>query len=204
MRDDQKTQSRRRFLTVAGGTLVGMTAIGSARQNGSQSESFQLGGRVQGWQGQAPNSIEGKKNPTLSLQTGQAYQVTWKNLDGQPHDFALQNSDGKNLKVIYPNVQTNTNGGGNMGGGNGGGNTSPPNNAIAKTKIVSKKGATQTLRFVATEDVEHYICTVHPTTMKGKVETSGKGGSNGGNGDHMGGNGNHSGDNGDHGGNDGN
>jgi len=203
MRDDQQTQtqSRRRFLTVAGGTLVGMTAVGSAQQNGSQSKSFQFGGRVQGWQGQAPNAIKGKKNPTLRLQTGHVYQVTWTNLDGQPHDFALRNSDDNNLKVIYPNVQTNTNGGGNMGGGNmgngnmGGGNTSPPNNAIAKTEIVNKKGATQTLRFVATKDIEHYICTVHPTTMKGKVETSGEGGSDGGNGDHMGGNGDHGGGN---------
>ncbi len=114
MRDDQQTQtqSRRRFLTVAGGTLVGMTAVGSAQHNGSQSGSFRFGGRVQGWQGQAPNSIKGKKNPTLRLQIGHVYQVTWKNLDGQPHDFALRNSDGKNLKVIYPNVRTNTNGGG--------------------------------------------------------------------------------------------
>ncbi|MCO8256258.1 MULTISPECIES: hypothetical protein [unclassified Haladaptatus] len=213
---------------MTGGTLVGMTAVGAAQQNGHRmDESFQLGGRVQGWQGRAPNSIKGQKNPTLKLQTGQVYQVTWTNMDGQPHDFALQDSNGNNLKVIYPNVRTNENGGGGDSMGNGGGNmgsgsTKPPKNAISKTKIVQKKGATQTLRFVATSEIEKYYCTVHPTTMVGKVRTSGKGGSGGSgdhsghNGDHMGGNGHdgdhsggsghngdHMGGNGDHSGNDG-
>ncbi len=205
--DKSTNQSRRRFLTVAGGTLVGMTAVGAAQQMNDQqaAETLQLGGRVQGWQGQSPNSIKGQKNPTLKLQSGQVYQVTWTNLDGQPHDFALRNSDGKNLAVIFPNVQTNTNGGsgggsGSSGGGNmggSGGGASPPKNAISKTQIVQKKGASQTLQFVATKDIEHYVCTVHPTTMVGRVETSSESGS-GGSGDHMGGNGDHSGGSGDH------
>jgi plastocyanin len=184
-----------------------MTALGTAQQNGSPAESFQFGGRVQGWQGRAPASIKGKKNPTLRLQTGQVYQVTWTNLDGQPHNFALRDSDGRNLKVIYPNVQTNMSGsGGTTSGGGGtsaggGGSVQPPNNAIEQTKRVSKKGATQTLRFVATKDIEHYVCTVHPTTMIGKVETSGERGSGGGSGDHGGGT-DHNGGSGDHGGND--
>lgn len=194
MRDDQLADghSRRRFLTVAGGTLVGTTAVGVARQANSQqaTQTFQFGGRVQGWQGKSPASIQGKKNPTLQLQTGRVYEVRWTNLDGQPHDFALQNSNDTNLEVIYPNVQTNPSGGGGDVGGSGetsGGNATPPSNAISKTEIVSKKGATQTLRFVATNEIDHYICTIHPTTMVGNVETHGGGGS-GESGDHSGGN----------------
>ncbi|WP_423745044.1 hypothetical protein V5735_03175 (plasmid) [Haladaptatus sp. SPP-AMP-3] len=223
MRNDRLTHgySRRRFLAVTGGTLVGVTAIGSAqRTDDSHAEAFRFGGRVQGWRGREPNAIEGQANPTLRLHTGEVYRVTWTNLDGQPHNFALRNSDGRNLKVIFPNVRTNTNGGnmgdgtmdeGNMGGGNGG-NVTPPNDAIRQTEIVRTKGSTQTFRFVATADIDRYTCTVHPTTMQGSVETSSDGESNhggesgdhgrnggheGGKGDHMDGDGTHDGD-GDH------
>ncbi|ODR79902.1 hypothetical protein BG842_12910 [Haladaptatus sp. W1] len=226
MRNDRLTHgysrrgsSRRRFLAVTGGTLVGVTALGSAqRTDDSHAEAFRFGGRVQGWQGREPNAIEGETNPTLRLHTGEVYRVTWTNLDGQPHNFALRNSDGRNLKVIFPNVRTNMNGGnmddetmdeGNMGGG-GGGNATPPNDAIRQTEIVRTEGATQTFRFVATADIDRYTCTVHPTTMQGSVETGGDGESGGesgdhgrngghnGDGDHMGGNGDHMNGNSDH------
>ncbi len=132
MAHDKTTgQSRRRFMTIAGGTLIGMTAVGAAQQMNGQgaAETFQLGGRIQGWQGQAPNSIKGQKNPTLRLRSGQVYEVTWTNVDGQQHNFALRNSDNKNLAVIYPNVQTNTSGGGSgsttSGGTSSGGSVEP-------------------------------------------------------------------------------
>ncbi|WP_227376636.1 hypothetical protein [Haladaptatus halobius] len=176
-------QTRRRFLAVTGGALVGLSAVSAvstAQQTPQPAESFRLGGEVQAWQGRAPQSISGQQNPTLQLQAGQVYEVTWENLDGQPHNFALQNSDGQNLAVIFPDVQTNTGGGGgNQGGGGGnqgGGQVQPPQDAIEVTETVSQQGATQTLRFVATQDVARYVCVIHPTTMVGQVNMQGGGG----------------------------
>ncbi|WP_231188827.1 PQQ-dependent sugar dehydrogenase [Haladaptatus sp. DYF46] len=64
----------------------------------AQQTTLRFGGRVQGWQGRAPQRIKGKKNPTLNLQPGKKYKVVWENLDGQPHDFAIQDSNGNTIK----------------------------------------------------------------------------------------------------------
>ncbi|WP_435181394.1 cupredoxin domain-containing protein [Halorussus sp. AFM4] len=37
-------------------------------------------------------------NPTLNLQPGKRYEITWKNLDGAPHNFAILSQDGTVLK----------------------------------------------------------------------------------------------------------
>jgi plastocyanin len=48
-----------------------------------------LGAKQNGWQGRAPKSIKGKKNPTLTLQAGQTYTLTWENLDGKEHELYI-------------------------------------------------------------------------------------------------------------------
>jgi PQQ-dependent dehydrogenase (methanol/ethanol family) len=58
---------------------------------------FHFGGQVSGWQGRAPSSIEGAQNPTLNLEAGNRYKVVWENLDGVPHNFVIQDSDGNRL-----------------------------------------------------------------------------------------------------------
>ena len=40
---------------------------------------------------------------------------------------------------------------------------------IVSSDIISTQGATQNVRFTATEDMATYICDVHPTTMQGNV-----------------------------------
>ncbi|MFC7044938.1 PQQ-dependent sugar dehydrogenase [Halobacteriaceae archaeon GCM10025711] len=87
--------TRRRFLratAVAGGVagLGGVTA-------GQDATEIRLGGEIPGWVGQAPASIEGQTNPTLELSAGQPYRVTWENLDGAPHNFAVLDGDGNAL-----------------------------------------------------------------------------------------------------------
>ncbi len=142
------------------------------------------------------------------------YGLMWQNLDGQPHTFALRDSNGENLAVILPNVRTMEGpmmggqngtmmgenqtmmggqngtmmGGQNgtmMGGQQGQGRQTPPENAIKVTPQVAKKGTVQMLMFVATRDIAQYICTVHPTTMVGKVTMKSSHG-DGGNGDNNG------------------
>lgn len=61
------------------------------------STTIQVDGDIQAWQGVAPDGINGQENPTLTLQEGAEYTVEWTNIDGAPHDFALQDADGNNL-----------------------------------------------------------------------------------------------------------
>ena len=51
--------------------------------------TIELGGEISGWIGEAPSSIEGETNPTLTLQEGATYTVAFENLDGAPHDFYM-------------------------------------------------------------------------------------------------------------------
>lgn len=55
----------------------------------TQPATIALGGEVQAWTGRAPDDIAGEQNPTLTLVPGETYQVTWENLDGAPHNFAI-------------------------------------------------------------------------------------------------------------------
>ena len=79
---------------MAAGSLLAATS-GSAD---AETTTIKLGGKVQGWQGEEPSSIAGKKNPTLKFKPGQKYKVIWKNLDGQPHNFEILDSSGNVLK----------------------------------------------------------------------------------------------------------
>ncbi|MFC7080325.1 plastocyanin/azurin family copper-binding protein [Halorussus caseinilyticus] len=98
--DEQKGEtgaylgSRRTFLkaTAATGTVVGVGAVVTA---GQERQEFRLGGEVAGWQGRAPSEIEGQTNPTLQLEEGQEYAITWENLDGLPHNVAILNREGE-------------------------------------------------------------------------------------------------------------
>ena len=77
------------------GTATGTgAATGTAGPVGT---SYQFRGVVQGWMGQAPPRIEGQQNPTLQLQAGQQYEVTWTNGDGVPHNFTIQDAEGNAL-----------------------------------------------------------------------------------------------------------
>jgi len=96
--------SRRGFLarTAAVGVLAGGFSALALGQETTPAETIVLGGEIPGWQGIAPESIAGQTNPTLELTEGERYRVVWQNLDGQPHNFALQDAQGANLPVIEP------------------------------------------------------------------------------------------------------
>ncbi|QLG29654.1 twin-arginine translocation signal domain-containing protein (plasmid) [Halorarum halophilum] len=71
---------------------------GGGGGNGGGASAYEFLGRVEAWIGQSPAAIEGQENPTLQLQAGQEYEVTWINDDGVPHDFTIQDADGNNLQ----------------------------------------------------------------------------------------------------------
>ena len=81
--------SRRRFLTVtAAGTLAGIGGLtGAAAQ--SDAEQIALDGTTGGWIGRAPDRIDGATNPTLHLEAGTDYRITWTNTDGAPHNIEI-------------------------------------------------------------------------------------------------------------------
>lgn len=69
----------------------------TATENGVRirvAQHYIVGGEVSGWQGAAPESIAGTRNPTLALEGGELYAITWANLDGVPHNIVITNESG--------------------------------------------------------------------------------------------------------------
>ncbi|WP_435177027.1 CHRD domain-containing protein [Halorussus sp. AFM4] len=142
--DTTESTTRRTFLsaTAATGAAVGvgsLTGVGDVLGAGRQQDvatHYRLGGKTAGWQGLEPPSIAQAVNPVLNLEAGKKYAVTWKNIDGAPHNFAILGQNG---------------------------------NVLLRTEIMSQTGATQTVRFTASEQMDVYLCQVHPTSMRGQI-----------------------------------
>jgi PGF-CTERM protein len=90
------TTSRRRVLAGIGGAGVAFSLPGLLSQ---QAQTIELGGDTAAWMGRAPESISGEENPTLELEAGQDYEIVWENVDGQPHNIAIRDSDGNNIEA---------------------------------------------------------------------------------------------------------
>lgn len=85
--------TRRQMLSMSAASAAGLGLFGLQAQQSQIATHFRFGGDVSGWQGKAPSSISGETNPTIELVPGNKYKVTWKNLDGLPHNFAILDSD---------------------------------------------------------------------------------------------------------------
>jgi glucose/arabinose dehydrogenase len=73
--------------------------------------TIELDGKVSGWIGKAPKSINGKTNPTLSLQAGETYKIKWTNQDGAPHDINIEDANKNEIvgtKVMGTQGETQT------------------------------------------------------------------------------------------------
>ncbi|MFB6129840.1 MAG: plastocyanin/azurin family copper-binding protein, partial [Salinigranum sp.] len=83
---------------VPGGKPAATSQTTAASGGGSEiARTYRLGGKIPGWQGLAPGSIKGTENPTLTFVPGKTYKVSWKNLDGAPHNFTVLDSQGNHL-----------------------------------------------------------------------------------------------------------
>lgn len=97
--------SRRRFMqaTAAASAVVGFTGAASAQDEDDDEDDengdneFELGGASDAWVGEAPEDIEGEDNPTLVLEEGESYEVTWENLDGVEHNFVIIDEEGDQI-----------------------------------------------------------------------------------------------------------
>ncbi len=90
-------QTRRTVLSAlaASGAAAGLGSVVSAQED--EPEEIILLGPTPGWIGVEPEEIEDEENPTLELEAGQTYEVTWENPDGLPHNFAILSADGEQL-----------------------------------------------------------------------------------------------------------
>ncbi|OIB56269.1 PQQ-dependent sugar dehydrogenase [Natrialba sp. SSL1] len=103
--------SRRRFLQTAAvtGAAAGISAVGVAEDQDEAADDeedtddagdwsqIELGGFSDAWIGQSPEEIEDVENPTLYLEEGESYEVTWENLDDVEHNFVIINEEGEHL-----------------------------------------------------------------------------------------------------------
>ena len=62
-------------------------------ENGETANEFVFNGVVPAWIGSEPDEIDGVENPTLRLEPGETYSVTWVNGDGEPHNFVILDAD---------------------------------------------------------------------------------------------------------------
>lgn len=94
--DDAVT--RRTFVRATGATAAtaGAAVVGSDEAAG-QAETYEFGGEVPGWQGRTPSEIEGEDNPTIELEAGTEYELWFENIDGAPHNIAVQDAEGNTL-----------------------------------------------------------------------------------------------------------
>lgn len=190
-----RNTSRRKFMaaTAAVGAALGLNASVLAQDGGGEEQYILLGGNTAGWEPYRlpgeESAEEAETNPTLTLESGTAYTLAWMNVDGQPHNFAILDSDGEPLQVLQPiefdeqqfeelNVtaeettpeetpettpeETPT--------------TVPEEELVDSTENVSEEGAVQAVRFTASDEMAQYICQVHPNTMVGDIELGEGGG----------------------------
>ncbi len=79
-------------LAAAAGALAGIGGVAAG-----QSADVELDGRASGWVGRSPAGVADEVNPTLALEPGRTYRVTWTNVDGAPHNFTVSDADGDRL-----------------------------------------------------------------------------------------------------------
>lgn len=88
-----------RRTVIAGIGTIGLAGLATVPA-GAQSEveaEFRFGGSRAFWRGQSPDAIEGVENPVLELEAGKRYRVVWENLDGEAHNWVIEDADGNNI-----------------------------------------------------------------------------------------------------------
>ncbi|WP_312909804.1 plastocyanin/azurin family copper-binding protein [Natronosalvus caseinilyticus] len=96
--NDRSGSLRRTFMKAAAATGVAVGAgTAVATQGDALSTDIELDGDRGGWEGTSPDEISGGTNPTLVLEAGTTYTVTWENGDGEPHNFVIVDEEDERL-----------------------------------------------------------------------------------------------------------
>lgn len=78
---------------TGGALLLGFTGTpASAQEDGEAIEpdtEIMLDGQVEAWTGVEPEEIADEENPTLVLTSGDSYEITFENADGQQHNLEI-------------------------------------------------------------------------------------------------------------------
>ena len=92
------TGRSRRSVLAGLGTLgvAGVATVRGRAQEGVETE-FRFGGSRAFWRGRAPDSIADVENPPLELEAGKRYRVVWENLDGEAHNWVIEDEAGNNI-----------------------------------------------------------------------------------------------------------
>ncbi|MEF8842362.1 MAG: plastocyanin/azurin family copper-binding protein [Haloarculaceae archaeon] len=93
---DERLARRTVLAGIGAAGLAGAATVPANAQSEVETE-FRFGGSRAFWRGQAPESIEGVENPTLELEAGKRYRVVWENLDGEAHNWVIEDADGNNI-----------------------------------------------------------------------------------------------------------
>ena len=102
-----------RRTVLAGIGAAGFAGLATAPAN-AQSEvetEFRFGGSRAFWRGRSPDAIAEVENPTLELEAGKRYRVVWENLDGEAHNWVIEDADGNNIvrtEIITGEGETQT------------------------------------------------------------------------------------------------
>ncbi|ELZ16162.1 blue (type 1) copper domain protein [Haloterrigena salina JCM 13891] len=99
-----------------------------------------LGGETQAWQGAIPEQIAGEENPTLTLQEGEAYEITWENLDGAGHNIQILDDNDEVVDDYETEIMSEE----------------------GETQTLSIDEVTS--------EMAQYICEPHQATMNGDIE----------------------------------
>lgn len=125
---------------------------------GDPTQVYELSLEEGGWKGQSPDSIAGQTNPTLSVTPGETYQVNWtNNVKPSKDDSGSLRSEelpGHNFVVAEQS-----------------------NNTILRSNFLHEAGQTQSVKFVATENLGRYMDQAQLNAIgEFSVENGGSGG----------------------------
>ncbi|SEH17938.1 Plastocyanin [Natronorubrum sediminis] len=101
---------------------------------------IELDGETEAWTGVAPDEIADEENPTLTLEEGESYEITWENIDGVDHNIEIRDDDDE----VVDGYETDL-----MG-----------DEGETQTLEIDE----------VTDEMTQYVCEPHQSTMIGDVE----------------------------------
>ncbi|OIB59065.1 hypothetical protein BBD46_06055 [Natrialba sp. SSL1] len=139
-----RESTRRRMLQLTGGTLaIGFLGTTVSAQDDEPIEAeteIMFDGLTEGWVGVEPEEIEDEENPTLILTEGDAYEITFENIDGAEHNIEIVDEDDE----VVDEYETDTN----------------SEEGETETLEIDE----------VTDEMAEYVCRPHQETMRGEID----------------------------------